>query len=215
MDKEALKALIASKPVIYKENPLYSYDDVNDKILGVDITQEFELFDVIKEYFKQASDPFISQAQLPAVTKEDSQKLPHIPRLPTGLNLDILVLPQVNSWGNTSVSEDQWQNDIVGQDIVPLMRVHSHHILNAYQSSTDYNSLNSGTLEVVLGDIYSDNYQIAYWLDERGKDTKQNVWKTFRLADTSEKIPSGDNFRLQNSTNYGIIEEETSSNLKQ
>ena len=64
----------------------------------------------------------------------------------------------------------------------------------------------------MLGDIYSDNYQIAYWLDERGKDTKRNVWKTFRLADTSEKILSGDNFRLQNSTTYGIIEEETSSN---
>lgn len=212
MDKEALKVLISSKPVVYKENPLYSYDEVNDTIRGVNIVQEFALFDVIKEYFKQVYDAFMSEAQVLVVTKDDSQKLPHIPRLPTDLNLDILVLPQVNSWGNTSVSEVQWQNDIVGQDIVPLMRVHSHHTLNAYQSSTDYNSLNSGSLEVVLGDIYSDNYQIAYWLDERGKDTKQNVWKTFRLADTSEKIPSGCNFRLQNSTNYDIIKEETSSN---
>ena len=36
--------------------------------------------------------------------------------------------------------------------------------------------MNSGTLEVVLGKIYDDDYKIAYWLDERGKETKDNVW---------------------------------------
>ena len=194
MDKEQLKALIASKPVVYRENPWYTY--TNDTIIGFELETYIDLLDLVRDYFKKYYDIFKSEAQVLVVSKEDSYKLQHIPRLPTNLPYEILVLPQENTWSNTSVSEQQWQIDIVGQDITPLMRIHSHHILNAYQSQTDYDSLNSGSLEIVLGDIYNDNYQIAYWLDERGKTTKENVWKTYRRSNTSEKILSGNTFHL-------------------
>lgn len=55
-----------------------------------------------------------------------------------------------------------------------VMRVHSHHVLNAYQSSTDYESLNSGTLEVVLGKVNEDVNEVVYWLTRHSDISAKN-----------------------------------------
>lgn len=196
MSREALAAMIAAKQAVYKENPYWVFQD--DKIkhrngVTFDIYQYQTLFDTVKTYFKTVFDSFQTEAQVLVVSSEDYEKLVDfaLPTIPTHLKgYVVVVLPQENTWGNTSVSEVFWQTKIVDQDIAPLMRIHSHHTLNAYQSSTDWSSLNSGTLEVVLGKIYDDEYRLAYWLDERGKDTKEHVW-TSTYSSEPEKIPSG------------------------
>lgn len=155
-----------------------------------------KLLPVLIKYFKLNYDSFQSESQVLILTKDDYEKLTNkaIPELDYEdrevLGLHILVLPQVNTFGNTSVSESYWQNEIVKNGITPLMRVHTHHILHAYQSSTDWSTLNSGTLEVVVGNIYKDP-EIAYWLDVRGTDNKDTVFRTVDLGEIVTTVPSG------------------------
>lgn len=181
MTKEELFAELTRDAPVYAQNPFWKFEDViKHRVSGTDfsISEYKDLFDVVVKYFKTVYDSFKTEAQVLLVTKEDFAKLEsyNLPTIDNPTDLVITVLPQENTWGNTSISEEFWQCHILGNDITPVMRIHSHHILNAYQSTTDWSSLNSGTLEVVLGKIYDDEYKIAYWLDERGKETKDNVW---------------------------------------
>ena len=83
--------------------------------------------------------------------------------------------------GTSVISEWFWQNRIIGQGIMPIARIHSHHVLDPYQSSTDYSTLNSGTLEMVLGRIFEEELHLCYWLDVPGTDIKA---KTFLAQET-------------------------------
>lgn len=199
MIKAAMMAKLSQKTAIYKENPYWEirdgiiWDKINNKPFDV---QQFQMmYSTIINYFKLNYDSFKSESQVLIVTTDEYAKFRNkdVPELtlPTALPFKILVLPQVNTWGNTSVSEIYWQNEIVGAGITPLARIHSHHILHAYQSSTDWSTLNSGTLEMVFGDIYNETHEIAYWLDMRGTDTKDMVYRTLDYGSTVEQVPCG------------------------
>ena len=120
-----------------------------------------------------------------------------MPEILVNSSYKVLVLPQQNTWGNTIISESFWQKEIVGAGLTPLMRIHSHHVLDAYQSNTDWSTLNSGTLEVVIGKVFQDVPQIAYWLDVRGTNNKDNVFRTLDLGASIMKVENG-NVRYKN-----------------
>lgn len=214
---DILRKAIAEKPVTYAKNPHWVMH--NNQIMKVDEDYAdkygsgftaftlMPILDVILPFFRQNYDSFKSESQVLLVTHDDYLKMKDdgIPQL-KGFNqlqitahcqhFHILVLPQVNTWGNTSVSELYWQNNIVKRNITPIMRIHTHHILNAYQSNTDWSTLNSGTLEVVIGKIYDAVPEIAYWLDVRGTNNKEIVFKTTDYGVTVERIDSGHHRQL-------------------
>lgn len=90
---------------------------------------------------------------------------------------DMVVPPQTNTPTRTSIDETWWHEHGFRKPIVA--RVHSHHILDAYQSETDYTYLNAGLLEIVLGRIDHKNLRVAYWLDDmktgRNKVTQTTI----------------------------------------
>lgn len=197
--KAAMMAKLSTKEAIYQENPYWEerdgwlWDKTND--CPFDIRQFQSLYEIVIDYFRLNFDSFNSESQVLIVKKDEYTKFKNknIPELvlPFDSQFKILVLPQVNTWGNTSVSETYWQNEIVRAGITPFARIHSHHVLHAYQSLTDWSSLNSGTLEIVFGDIYNDNmHEIAYWLDVRGTNTKDTVYRTVDNGDNIEKLLS-------------------------
>lgn len=196
--KAAMMAKLSKKTATYKENPYWGmkdgvlWDKTND--CPFDIKQFQPLYEIIIDYFRLNFASFESESQVLIVTKDEYAKFKNksIPELviPFESQFKILVLPQVNTWGNTSVSETYWQNEIVNAGITPFARIHSHHVLHAYQSLTDWSSLNSGTLEIVFGDIYNDVHEIAYWLDVRGTNIKDNVYITKDHGNTIEKLVS-------------------------
>lgn len=188
MSREELLKHIREKPVKYAENPFWDY--INEEIIdkrtqkALDMSTYFGIFDTIRLYFKNVYTSFNTEAQVLIVDESAYKTLydqeQRIPYINVGNNLYALVLPQENTWANTSISETYWQSRIVDNQITPLMRIHSHHILDAYQSATDWSSLNSGTLEVVIGDVLNEDYKLAYWLDQRGKTTKNHYFKRTR-----------------------------------
>lgn len=117
-----------------------------------------------------------------------------------GETIKVFVLPQDNTGGNSCISEKCWQKVLVNQDIYPLARIHSHHILDAYQSATDYSTLNSNTLELVMGHIFENELHVGFWLDVYGTSTKENVWVATesKMAENEPttfeiiKVPCGD-----------------------
>lgn len=197
--KAAMMAKLSKKTATYKENPYWGMKDgvLWDKTNNCpfDIKQFQSLSKIIIDYFRLNFDSFKCESQVLIVTKDEYEKFKNksIPelRIPFESQFKILVLPQVNTWGNTSVSETYWQNEIVNAGITPFARIHSHHVLHAYQSLTDWSSLNSGTLEIVFGDIYNDTHEIAYWLDVRGTNIKDNVYRTTDNGNNIEKSISG------------------------
>lgn len=151
----------------------------------------------VRAFFRNYYNSFHSEAQVLCVKPKDAEKLNAVgvPVLLTGemvgpFDADVVVLPQDNSGGTSRISEGFWQNQIVNAGITPLARIHSHHILDPYQSMTDYSTLNSGTLEMVLGRIFEDGINICYWLDVPGTDIKAQTFVARQKEDGSfETIP--------------------------
>lgn len=197
--KALMAAKLGKKEATFAANPHWQQKDgyIADVRRG-------EIFDVrdydtlllgVKEFFKSYYDSFKAESQVVVVTSEDKAKfrnkyLPEI-HIDDIDDLHVIVLPQENVWGNTVVSEAYWQNELVAQGITPVFRIHSHHVLEAYQSSTDWSSLNSGTMEMVLGHIYDEQHHIAYWLDVRGTNNKDTVYRTVDNGDTINIVPCG------------------------
>lgn len=151
---------------------------------------------VVREFFRRFYESFQSEAQVLCVTPEDGKKLAEmaVPVLTEGqmgpFVVTVMVLPQDNHMGTSVISEWFWQNRIVNEDITPVARIHSHHVLDPYQSMTDYSTLNSGTLEMVIGRIQEDPLSICYWLDVPGTDIKARTFLAReRLDETFEVIP--------------------------
>lgn len=144
----------------------------------VDFTDARPLLIKVREFFRRYYESFHSEAQVLCVTPEDGKRLSEagIPVLTTGyvgpFEVMVMVLPQENHGGNSIISEGFWQDRIIGANICPVARIHSHHVLDPYQSVTDYSTLNSGTLEIVIGRIYDERLHMCYWLDVRGTDAK-------------------------------------------
>lgn len=132
----------------------------------------------ILKYFQLISQTFNTEAQCVVIKKEDESKIDHsLLRLPyDSKEFVIVVLPQTNTTVSSNVPDEIWQKYIVNKNIVPYARVHSHHNFDAYQSTVDYSTLNSGTLEIVMGHIFKTPVY-CYWLDEKGRNTKQYTFK--------------------------------------
>lgn len=192
MDKmEQARAYFASMPAKKRQNPYWVYDSDADVIRSKETDLPFSLEQVedvlygVREYFRTVYLSFGTEAQVLLVHRADAFRLLSngIPALDSGWTnfahypVRILILPQWNTPGNSVISEAFYQRTIREKQIVPIARIHSHHRLDAYQSATDYNTLNSGTLEMVLGHIMEKSYEAAYWLDTPGEQTKDKVWK--------------------------------------
>lgn len=198
--KEAIALMLAEETPQYVENPYWDFLD--GEIVHrnghevVDIDDFRDVLDAAARYFRHVFDAEQTEAQVLVLDRENYGRIAHL-GLPTitTLTKTIVVLPQRNTWGTTQVSDEYWYRYIDSLGVTPYMRIHSHHTLNAYQSNTDYNTLNSGSLEVVLGKIYDQDYQVAYWLDQRGRDTKSNVFRYVngrRIVGNLESNPSPD-----------------------
>lgn len=201
---EEMTAYFRSMPSRTKENPYWKFSEeplavnavckMTEDVESADITlsasgivpfnlnDSKQLLTTVKMFFRQYYDSFHSEAQVLCVTPEDAEKLSDIaiPILTKGkigpFDVVVMVLPQDNHMGTSVISEWFWQNRIVGAGIKPVARIHSHHVLDPYQSMTDYSSLNSGTLEMVIGKIYQENLHVCYWLDVPGTDVKAQTF---------------------------------------
>lgn len=163
-----------SLPQTHKETKRWSIKDgiIYDSGEPLDLARFKRELKVISLYFREWQKFGNLEAQVLVVTKEDYEKYyTQFAILPVESNLRLIILPQFNTPANTIIQEEYWHKTIKGE---PVMRVHSHHVLNAYQSSTDYESLNSGTLEVVLGKVHEDVNEVAYWLTRHSDISAKN-----------------------------------------
>ena len=179
---------IASLTPTCKRNPWWTMEGgiIHDEMVDrpLDLSWRFgTLLETVRAYFREMYRHYKTEAQVVVIARADYQHL-------VSLNLDtrftvidylgdqvIIVPPQTNTYGTTEVSTDWWGQVLMDQNITPVMRIHSHHVMDAYQSITDWESLNSWTLEVVIGHVESNDYAVAYWLDEQGKDTKDTHYR--------------------------------------
>lgn len=173
-----LEKLSKSIPEVRHENPYWVFED--GEIHHRDTKKKLELTDLpfipaVALFFKKVYQRDQTEAQVVVVGKQDQNKLLPKTNYVEVAGYLLVILPQSNTLTNSRVAEEVWQKNIVDQGIIPVARIHSHHIFDAYQSKTDFSSLNSGSLEIVLGNLL-DHPQAAYWLDEKGKDTKQHVF---------------------------------------
>lgn len=185
--QEAAMAYFKSMPKKEKRNPYWKIE--GNGVRRREVPHLFTpvtclpLLEAVRTYFRNVYESFGTEAQVLCVHVTDAPKLEAagIPVLGDtmvfdGIPVKVFVLPQYNTPVNSIVSDDFWQNQIAGNGITPVARIHSHHILDAYQSSTDYSTLNSNTLELVMGRINEERFHIAWWLDCHGTDTKSRVW---------------------------------------
>lgn len=191
LTQEEMMAYFRNMPKKEKKNPYWQFDEATEQIVAVGepskpvlLEHSRNLFLAVQSYFRMVFESFQTEAQVLCIHEDDTYFLAanRVPQIPgrfflNGIPISIFVLPQNNTMGNSVISETFWQKYIVGNDITPVARIHSHHVLDAYQSATDYSTLNSNTLEIVMGHINEPYLQIAFWLDEHGKDTKSYVFQ--------------------------------------
>lgn len=186
---EEMRAFFAKMPKKLTPNPYWMYAADTNEIRTADQSEAFclermeSVLTTVRTYFRSVYESFRTEAQVLCVKQDDAEKLDAlgIPRLMGvhdvfGQPVIIFVLPQQNTPVNSSISDLFWQTHLVEQRIVPVARIHSHHRLDPYQSATDYSTLNSGTLELVMGHIFEEPLQVGYWLDTKGALTKEHVW---------------------------------------
>lgn len=203
---EEMAVFFAAMPSKKKENPYwkYSFEPVEGgKVFRINDSYDGELcfnetrktLRKIRDFFRLFYESFHTEAQVLCIGDKDVNKLKNlgVPILTTGqigpYGVTVFVLPQDNHMGTTVISEAFWQKYIVGNDIVPVARVHSHHILDPYQSSTDYSTLNSGSLEIVLGHIFEEPLAMCYWLDVPRTDIKANTFVAKEVDNTFMTVP--------------------------
>ena len=169
-------------------NPYWKFNEETATIIDICTELQFELgtaqslLKSVREFFRRYYESFKWEAQVLCVTPDDSKKLTcaGIPILTTGqigsFETVVMVLPQDNHKGTSVIDESFWQNWIIDGDIKPIARIHSHHILDPYQSQIDYSTLNSGTMEMVIGKIFEEELHVCYWLDVPGTDIKAQTF---------------------------------------
>lgn len=160
-------------------NPHWGFEEnkIIDKESGepLDLLAKFDKeLEAIHQYFVHIYKALKTEAQVIIVTKEHYDAYYQgLPILPYSGEYVLVVPPQYNTAHITKVPTDYWHK-IVKRE--PVARVHSHYILPAYQSPTDNVSLNSNTLEIVIGNILK-GPEYCYWLDQFNKKTKDYTFK--------------------------------------
>lgn len=209
---EEMAELFRSMPSKRKENPYWRFAEDGPRIdcildeermpfvlpgeaaMPLPLYNTTETLIAVREFFRRFYESFRSEAQVLCVHVRDARKLKElgVPVLTEGaigtFDVSVVVLPQDNHMGTSVISEAFWQRYIVGNGIVPVARIHSHHILQPYQSITDYSTLNSGTLEMVLGRIFDDPLYMCCWLDVPGTDTKAQTFIVKQKGKTAYDI---------------------------
>ncbi len=205
---EEMAEYFRSMPSKKRENPYWEFDSetesVKTKLMSItpgvgekpfSLEQSVSTILMVREFFRRFYESFHTEAQVLCVTREDGEKLNKIgiPVLGQGeigpYEVTVMVLPQDNHMGTSVIGESLWQERIVNAGIVPILRIHSHHMLDPYQSGTDYSTLNSGTLEMVIGKIFNEELHLCYWLDVPGTDTKA---QTFVVTESIIKEDGGE-----------------------
>lgn len=194
-----MMAYFASMPKKKRINPYWAFDPEKKCIVTAEkpekvlqIEKSVDLLKGVRQYFRNVFQSYKSEAQVLCVTEKDQKKLTAlgIPELRCpdkeqwtlgGIRVHVMVLPQYNTAATSQIDEAFWQHMIIDNQIVPVARIHSHHILEAYQSSTDYRTLNSNSLEIVMGRIEDSLLQAAFWLDQHGTNTKDVVIRMTEL----------------------------------
>lgn len=180
----AFQQFIKNNEPTYKETDLWRYHNdqiqikVNDEYKPFDIHTYKHVFEPIISWFREWQKMADLETQVLIVTSEDYDK--YYTKFPTLNTPDtrakVVILPQYNTPSNTIIAESYWHKTVKGE---PIMRIHSHHILKAYQSQTDFDSLNSGILEVVFGTLDKDTVEVAYWLTRHSDiKVKEHVFYT-------------------------------------
>lgn len=184
---EDLTAFLNGRTKPGKENPFWRWNEESGitRPSGSPLVIQDEDLPLVKQvqrYFRNMYDCERSEAQVLLIAYEDLPNFQEHFCFPTlgiyafqGSPVSIQVPPQRNTPTNSMVSERFFQK-LRTLEITPVARIHSHHVLDAYQSSTDYATLNSGTLEMVFGHIERDYPDMVGWLDAPGTDTKANVY---------------------------------------
>jgi len=197
--KEKLAKKIANQEVNAPKNPYWHMEAGRIVDTRTEMPFNIKAFDdiiqVATQYFRHVHDALQTEAQVLVLTDADAKKIdlygmPIIPSFALPF-MHMVVLPQDNSWGGTTISEAWWQKNIASKGISPFMRIHSHHTMDAYQSHTDWSTLNSNTLEVVIGRIQRDTPTISYWLDILGTNNKETVFYTDDFGQTVNRIKNG------------------------
>lgn len=200
---EEMMAYFRSMPAKKAEpNPYWMFSEESERITNVngaalDLAASKPLLTKVRSFFRLYYESFRSEAQVLCVTLHDAVKLDElqlpIPILTKGMlgsfEVAVLVLPQENHMGTSVISEWFWQNKIIGAGIKPVARIHSHHVLDPYQSMTDYSTLNSGTMEMVIGKVCEQNLHLCYWLDVPGTDIKAQTFVCRETADGFTQEP--------------------------
>lgn len=161
----------------------WQFDQEQGRICHAD-GQELKMADLhflkaVLNYFRLIYRLYQTEAQVVIFKAADKNKLdPALPRLDLkDPELVGIIPPQVNSLVNSQIAESLWQKEFAAKGLLPYARVHSHHCFNAYQSKTDFASLQSGSLEIVLGQIQNQG-EFCYWLADRTDPTIRQ--KTFQ-----------------------------------
>lgn len=160
-------------------NPYWGFEE--NKIIDKDSGEPLDLLakfgkelEAIHQYFVHIYKALKTEAQVIIVTKEHYDAFyKNLPTLPYSGEYVLVVPPQYNTAHITKVPTHYWHKLVKKE---PVARVHSHYILPAYQSPTDYASLNSNTLEIVIGNIL-EGPEYCYWLDQFNKKTKDYTFK--------------------------------------
>lgn len=191
---EEVMAIFAAMPAKKKENPFWGYgwEEKENGSKAIKIVDSYggklcfnetrKTLRKVRDFFRLFYESFKTEAQVLCISDKDAKKLKDLgaPVLTTGqigpYGVVVFVLPQDNHMGTTVISESFWQKHIVGNGITPVARIHSHHVLDPYQSGTDYSTLNSGSLEIVLGHIFEEPLAMCYWLDVPGTDVKAHTF---------------------------------------
>lgn len=134
--------------------------------------KSWRLFTTINDYFKTIYSAINTRASVLLLTDEDLNKLLYLelPELtlpyPFNTNLHCIIPPQLNTIDESKIPDKWLKEHIVDNNIVPMMKITSHHNMTARQAKEDLSNLNSGMLEVNIGKIFDEIPEIEWWLDK-------------------------------------------------
>lgn len=172
----------------FPKNPYWSLEtvDILDwptvtiKAHGINREHLLTTLKAIRVYFKSIYQAYGSEAQVVIVPKDHPTTLPEMPS-DKPLPYKVVIPTQQNTAVITMANEQEWHQNFTPPHF-PIARVHSHHMMAPYQSQTDYDSLNSGSLEIVLGYLWDEgSMHLAYWLTQHGDESCKQYVKSRRI----------------------------------
>lgn len=180
-----LARFLSTVPKAHRENKDWQLDQKNQQLYYqgqlFDLAIFHDLLTPVVYYFREWQKMNNLEAQVLVVSAKDYtryyQAFPILP-LPKETAYRVVILPQLNTHVNSHIEDAYWYHTVKGN---PILRIHSHHSFDAYQSHTDHDSLNSGTLEMVIGHIEQPMVSVAYWLTRYSDPTAKDRVFTEKL----------------------------------